>query len=69
MLKIKNLVDLNILLVGKLSFVFFSWIVSGILVGGGFLVSGEFVWQLPAVLGGESAPTGDSVVDLGSTTY
>ena len=46
-----------------------GWIASGILVGGGFLVSGEFVWQLPAFLGGEAAPTGESVVDLGSTTW
>ena len=46
-----------------------GWIASGILVGGGFLVSEEFVWQLPEFLGGESAPTGETVKELGSTKW
>ena len=46
-----------------------GWIASGILVGGGFLVSEEFVWQLPEFMGGESAPTGETVKELGSTKW
>ena len=46
-----------------------GWITSGILVGGGFLVSEEFVWQLPEFMGGESAPSGETVKELGSTKW
>jgi nucleoside transporter len=44
-----------------------GWIASGILVGGGFLVSEEFVWQIPAFMGGEAAPKGG--LYLGATTW
>ena len=46
-----------------------GWIASGILVGGGFLVAGEFTWQMPQFLGGPEAPSGDGVTALGATTW
>ncbi|MFL2914270.1 MAG: MFS transporter [Opitutales bacterium] len=46
-----------------------GWIASGILIGGGFIVSEELVWQIPEFMGGDPAPTGEGVLDLGSTTW
>lgn len=45
-----------------------GWIASGILVGGGFLMAGEFTWQVPAFLPGGSAPPADAV-SLGKTVW
>ncbi len=44
-----------------------GWIASGVLVGGGFLVAGDFTWQLPKFLGGPDAPA--AAVTLGSTVW